>query len=65
MRHPVNWFVLALSLGLLVVGRTLQVPRPEPVVIERTQLEPKVAAAVPAAFRRHAELEFGYVETDL
>ena len=64
MRHPVPWFVLALTFGL-VLGRTLQVPRPEPILIERTQLEPAVAAAVPAAFRRHAELEFGYVETDL
>lgn len=64
MRRPLNWFVFALSLGFLLLGRTLQAPQPAPVVIERTQFEPKVAAAVPAMFNPRADLEFGYVETD-
>lgn len=64
MRRPINWLVLALSLGFLILGRTQQAPRPAPMVTERTQFVPKVAAAVPAALRRHEDLEFGYVETD-
>jgi hypothetical protein len=64
MRRPINWLVFALSLGFLVLGRTLQAPRPAPVEIERTQLQPTVAAAVPASLRGHRDLEFGYVDRD-
>jgi hypothetical protein len=64
MRRPLNWFVFALSLGFLLLGRTLQAPRPAPVVIERTQFEPKVMAAVPAILHGREDIEFGYVESD-
>jgi hypothetical protein len=64
MRRPLNWLVIAISVGFLILGRTQQAPRPAPVVIEQTQFEPKVAAAVPAPYRRHRDLEFGYVERD-
>src|SRR5439155_25430628 len=63
MRRPINWFVFALSLGFLVLGRTLQPPRPAPIAIEPTRFEPRVAA-VPAPLRRNGELEFGYVDRE-
>ena len=60
-------YFLALSLGSLVLGRTLEqpepVPQPEPVV-ERVSFEPRMAVAVPAALKREGNLEFGYVTLD-
>ena len=64
MRRPINWFVIALSLGFLAMGRALQSPQPVPVVVERTQVEPRVAVAMPVALRGQRELEFGYVDRD-
>lgn len=65
MRRPINWLVFGLSLGFLAMGRALQSPPPPaPAILERTPVEPRVAVAVPAALRRHADLEFGYVERD-
>ena len=64
MRRPLNWLVFALSLGFLVMGRALRPPQPEPVVIERARVEPRVVVAVPVALRGHRELEFGYVDQD-
>ena len=64
MRRPINWFVFALSLGFLAMGRALQPPPPAPVVVERSVAEPRVAVAIPSVLRRHSELEFGYVEQD-
>ena len=65
MRRPINWFVFALSLGFLAMGRALQSPPPAaPVIVERSVAEPRVAVAIPSVLRRHSELEFGYVEQD-
>jgi hypothetical protein len=66
MRRPINWFVFALSLGVLALGRALLLPGPQPLpaVVERVRVEPRVAIAVPAALRGQRELEFGYVERD-
>jgi hypothetical protein len=64
MRRPINWLVFALSLGFLFAGRVLQQPQPAPVVIERPRFDSQMAAAQPAGLRRHADLEFGYVEQD-
>jgi hypothetical protein len=66
MRRPLNWLVFALSLGFLAMGRALQSPSPPPApaIIERTPVEPRVAVAIPAPLRRHADLEFGYVDRD-
>ena len=57
-------YVLALSLGSMVLGRTLQPPTPAPVVVERVSFEPRMAIAVPAALHRERNLEFGYVTLD-
>jgi hypothetical protein len=64
MRRPLNWLVLALSVGFYLLNRAWQAPPPPAIVIERARLEPRTAVAVPAALRRHGELEFGYVEQD-
>jgi hypothetical protein len=64
MRRPINWLVVFLSVGFLVLGRTQQAHRPAPLIIERTPYVPTVAAAVPAPLRLHAEPEFGYIESD-
>lgn len=65
MRRPINWFVFALSLGFLAMGRYMQSQTPTPgVVVERTQIAPQVAIAVPAALRTPRELEFGYIDRD-
>lgn len=69
MRRPLNWLVVLLSLGFLAVGGRLGAPVPAPapdvvVPIVRTPIQPAAATAVPAALRRHAELEFGYIELE-
>ena len=67
MRRPLNWFVVALSLGFLVGNRLAHsppAPVPVPADVERTQVEPRMAVATPVALRRHADLEFGYVDRD-
>jgi len=63
MRRLLAGFVLALSLGFLIGSRP-ESSSPAPVVVERARIEPRMAVAIPAALRRHAELEFGYVERD-
>lgn len=64
MRRPINWLVVALSLGCLLLGRAVQPPRPEPVIVERAPVVPQIASAVPASLRRHEDLEFGYVDRE-
>ena len=66
MRRPLDWILFALSLGFLVLGRTLKQPepQPEPIVVERVSFEPRMAVAVPAALKRERDLEFGYVTSD-
>jgi hypothetical protein len=64
MRRPLNWLVLALSLGFLALGWILKSPQPAPVVVERTGFEARVAIAIPASLRRTPDLEFGYVEQE-
>ena len=64
MRRPINWLVFALSVGFFLWGRGLQAPTPAPVAVERPVLVPELAAAVPAALRRHEDLEFGYVSAE-
>lgn len=65
MRRPMVWLVFALSIGYLIGTRLADAPPPPvPAVLERTHVEPRMAVAVPAALRRHAELEFGYVDRD-
>jgi hypothetical protein len=63
MRRLVTGLVIALSIGFLI-GSRLVPPPPAPVVLERAHVEPRIAVAVPAALRRHADLEFGYVDGD-
>ena len=62
MRRPLNWFVFALSLGFLVLGRMHSPPQPAAVTVERVSFEPRMAVAVPANLKRERNLEFGYVK---
>ena len=64
MRRPLNWFVFGLSLGFLALGRHLQSPQPAPLIVERSNFQPREAVAVPATLRRTTDLEFAYVEKD-
>ena len=65
MRRPMAWLGFASSIGFLIGTRLADAPPlPVPAVLERTHVEPRMAVAVPAALRRHAELEFGYVDRD-
>ena len=63
MRRPVNWLVIALSLGFLDLGlsRTVAPATPTDVVVERVSFEPRGAVAVPAALKHVDDLQFGYV----
>ena len=63
MRRLVIGIIFALTIGFLVGSRLVPSPS-SPVVLERTRVEPRMAVAIPAALRRHADLEFGYVDQD-
>lgn len=64
MRRLLIGIVFALSIGFLLGSRLVASPPPAPVILERALVEPRMAVAVPAALRRHSELEFGYVDRD-
>lgn len=68
MRRPLDWFVVALSLTFLLVGRTLPraeepVPMAARVHLVAIPYQPVATQLLPAEPRERT-LEFGYVRTD-
>jgi hypothetical protein len=79
MRRPLDWFVVALSIAFLMLGRSMtervdtRVVGPDQVVeftsapalqAQVLPFEPAHAVAVPASVRRERNIEFGYVRFD-
>jgi hypothetical protein len=79
MRRPLDWFVVALSVAFLLLGRSmaeraenrlvgpdsvLEIPAEPSLRAQVLPFEPANAIAVPASVRRERNLEFGYVRAD-
>ena len=71
MRRLLDWFVVALSIVFLLLGRSMtervetRVAGPDPAVqIQVLPFEPANAVAVPASVRQERNIEFGYVRFD-